>query len=933
MIVVKLYNEKSLKEHASVQTEKIFSLYALKHDIVQSGTRNIAEMVSDKTAISKQKDGYIVFGLYPVSFPAEINFTGLGKTSVPGVFSATLHCACSMNTQNHNALANLLFALQTTGKTEWSADDLFSLSNNGNFKLRDCLVEEIGKEDVTGETLLRRGGACLNKVKIVESFPAWVNIEECYIDFSYSENLQVKTESSEQADTAPVLSEEEQKAAERIKQLNAQILDNKFKIAERNAKLAGMRETQPIKYHLGVLRNKLALRTINGYARIVFWCADHPVLSFFVPILIIALFAGFAWGYSFVSTYYLPYRLQIRISNVGGIEQLNTKKELRTLITAVYHDNGFVCSFVDSADDTTIMTEEIRVTRAEYAKMDASLRNCAEKNPGVFSMKSLPLGFSVWDGGLFFTLQKKEYQLTATSTVQQERIDIGIAVYGENELRNSITNFLARQYAGAFTKRASTAQTIQFSVQVHPAHETTFRSEIKKMAGRYNAVCGTGNPIVISAKDSRITAITLDMQGLTLEQVAVIGDVFGVSVTNEAEIASLLNKDSITQKMLDPRLKKLGLSAEWNASRDKVCFRQAQKYANITFIGRPPQTVEQLLKNYPVKLETGKHIYTFSYQTQEDLSKLVEQLDLIKELRKLSGNTITYEVVASIILNVEKLSAEDRLVVGDVLGISFLAETEIPCDLGRKSVDLKLRDRRLLNAAITHEWENGKLIFSKVKVKKEVAVVIYGAIEANAQELLKRCTVQHYEGKSVYTYSYYDDQERKDFLTHVNQIPSLRRSNEGNKNEFIALKHIIWRAPNLPKVEKYIKEISGGFLEGYFTDEMIQNIKDGLKNFAIHEEGSTISIALPEYLFTCKIRLSYDRNFDELKKAFVNTEIYKVIKQSAPRKDAKVSSTFVEITISACVNDVTAVKNRIYEEILKIDDSFPKRYISVSHCE
>ena len=122
-------------------------------------------------------------------------------------------------------------------------------------------------------------------------------------------------------------------------------------------------------------------------------------------------------------------------------------------------------------------------------------------------------------------------------------------------------------------------------------------------------------------------------------------------------------------------------------------------------------------------------------------------------------------------------------------------------------------------------------------------------------------------------------------------------------------------------------------MEGYFTDEMIQNIKDGLKNFAIHEEGSTISIALPEYLFTCKIRLSYDRNFDELKKAFVNTEIYKVIKQSAPRKDAKVSSTFVEITISACVNDVTAVKNRIYEEILKIDDSFPKRYISVSHCE
>ena len=215
-----------------------------------------------------------------------------------------------------------------------------------------------------------------------------------------------------------------------------------------------------------------------------------------------------------------------------------------------------------------------------------------------------------------------------------------------------------------------------------------------------------------------------------------------------------------------------------------------------------------------------------------------------------------------------------------------------------------------------------------VKVKKEISIVIYGAMAKNVQTLMKKYPVQHYEGKSVYTYSYYDEKDRDAFIGKVNQLPSLRRMQ--GENEYLALTHAVWKAPGLPEAEKRIKDITGGVLEGYFSGEMIQNIKNSLSEFSISENGNTISVATLEYLFTCKVRLGYDHDFNELKNAFGSTDLYKVMGQASLRKDPKVSSSFVEIRISTSVNDANAVKNRIYEELLKIDDSFPKRYITVT---
>ena len=217
-----------------------------------------------------------------------------------------------------------------------------------------------------------------------------------------------------------------------------------------------------------------------------------------------------------------------------------------------------------------------------------------------------------------------------------------------------------------------------------------------------------------------------------------------------------------------------------------------------------------------------------------------------------------------------------------------------------------------------------------VKVKKDAEIVIYGAMDPESQAFLEKYPVQRYAGKTVYTVSYYEDQELKDAMAEIDKVPSLRRISK-DKNEYTALKYLVWNVSGLPDAENYIKEITGGVLKGYFSKEMIDGIKRGLKekNVSINEKDNAIFVTAPEYVFFCRIRLGYDHDYDEFQKAFGNTDHYTVVRKTL-RRDAKVSGTFVEMTIKTSVNDANAIKDRIYDELLKIDDSFPKHYIRVN---
>ena len=217
-----------------------------------------------------------------------------------------------------------------------------------------------------------------------------------------------------------------------------------------------------------------------------------------------------------------------------------------------------------------------------------------------------------------------------------------------------------------------------------------------------------------------------------------------------------------------------------------------------------------------------------------------------------------------------------------------------------------------------------------VKVKKDAEIVIYGAMDPESQAFLAKYPVQRYAGKTVYTVSYYEDQELKNAVAKIDKVPSLRRISK-DKNEYTALKYLVWNVSGLPDAENYIKEITGGVLKGYFSKEMIDKIKRGLKekNVSINEKDNAIFVTAPEYVFFCRIRLGYDHEYDEFQKAFGNTDLYTVVRKTR-RRDAKVSGTFVEMTIKTSVNDANTIKNKIYEELLKIDDSCPKRYIKVN---
>ena len=217
-----------------------------------------------------------------------------------------------------------------------------------------------------------------------------------------------------------------------------------------------------------------------------------------------------------------------------------------------------------------------------------------------------------------------------------------------------------------------------------------------------------------------------------------------------------------------------------------------------------------------------------------------------------------------------------------------------------------------------------------VKVKKDAEIVIYGAMDPKSQASLAKYPVQRYAGKTVYTVSYYEDQELKDAVAKIDKVPSLRRISK-DKNEYTALKYLVWNVSGLPDAENYIKEITGGVLKGYFSKEMIDKIKRGLKekNVSINEKDNAIFVTAPEYVFFCRIRLGYDHEYDEFQKAFGNTDLYTVVSKTR-RRDAKVSGTFVEMTIKTSVNDANTIKDKIYKELLKIDDSFPKRYIKVT---
>lgn len=770
-------------------------------------------------------------------------------------------------------------------------------------------------------------------------------------------------------------------------------------------------------------------------------------------------------GYSYISTYYLPFRLQITLCNAKESTQKLSMQNLRSHIESVYRANGFVCAFADTADGTAIATEEIRVTQKEYADIEQALNDFEKKNPGLFTLTTRNPEFSFSDGKSFCYLKKKRIEMVPETNTTAE---IEVIIEGEHRLRNEIKDYFSRHHTKTFKELESTTAKARYTVHVLPIYEQNFRNELANIAKKHNAIIGNGSKIIITAKDTKITPVILNVQGLSLEQLRTVSKIFNVSIANETEVTCKLPKDAITQHMLSAELKQSGIQAVWNDTRSKINFKQMEKSVAVTIIGTRTNAVNALLANCTLTAsDSGKHTYTFTYWKDEERKTFLKKLDTEKGLLKISNNPVTYRIAAHIILNVEQLHQTDKLTIADIFNVSFLAENEISCQIERKNVKEKLRDARLKDANISYQWNGNKLVFSKIKVakqeliavdktanlalfknctvksrkdgkivyafnyyeqneltaflaaldadkeliktadqpityqsattlslnveklnpaekhiisdifgvtfldkneisvkfvkdvvksnlrdarlndakityqwngnklifdkiktKKQLSVVIYGRIEsASLETLFSQCTAQRFADRTVYTYTSYEDAECNEFLNKISKEPSLRRRNE-QKNTYTVLRYVIWSAPELPQIEKYIKEAAGGTLKGYFTTEKIKEIKSAVQNYTITESENSITISAPEYTYVCRIRIGYDQNYDDMKGAFVNTEIYKVIKLKSPRTNKRTSYTFAELIVRS-KSDANTVKGRLYDELTKTDDSFPKRYISV----
>ena len=905
--IIKMYTWWTIRHHKKSE-EQAYKLIAISRRKTVSGisgnslndTLEISP-ATDQTVRQKIKDGAVVFGIRPSGFAMDFEFKSVQKESVPGVLNAKMHGVFSLNLANPDALGMLLVDLPELCKksnNEWTTEDLQSLFAEYKDRIEIALRRRVGSSPVTAQELLSVGDSYNYSSEQV--FPSWLKVDYLHTKYTYTEadfraalpavaeqgkKFSQEAAAWEEEYNRKVEAMERQKAEAELRRSaalqNMDILNREYQIEL--AKIEGernfFRKRHPELSEIGDMFKTYRNKTYAAYARIFYYFADHPILT---PIILFAALMV----YNIAASTIIPLRVQIRIegNNGNAVSALESeifeyfKPEKGKIITAPL---GF------SDADGGRQTEEFLLVRGQIDGFQQELQKSVQNQQQYLEgkVRSTPVHYSFFDGGLNFALKKKVYVFTAKDKEKVAALQTVILI-GNNSIESDLKDFLENSFAAGRVDTDNDDKQypdgIVFCFKLRSGISTKHLSAA--ITKKFKCKATGSNPVIVNARAAQTVNVVLDVSKLTFTQ------------TQKVEKYFLDNDSFLEKKTMSVPYSKQDMRAKLRVFFEKEENRDISgdwdKDGKSTFIFKPVQvqkkilriqidkTTDRMLDDFS-KLQKEYGInkkgttYTLEYfATPEGEKKRsafeqdVERLGYLKwekETQIENGKVIIYKVEEQRTIDTSELPSADR---------NKIKETFKGAGEGDK-VTLNAKN---LNREVVENFvrETGIDIRGDKAVKlalRELVVRIQGTPSQTTLDCLNRQGFQT-KGDGYYAAGYYTDDDCKTKLSALNKLsPALSLvSYDNNQLVFQQKIYVQWKAPGLDEGENLPAD-------GYFSEEEINAVQNQQKfskyvfRTSDNVDSQTITISKPKKNYQVKVYIdpdNYERICSKLQETYGN---------------------------------------------------------------
>ena len=776
-----------------------YILYALTVEDTQSGINYRMESFEPEQIKKFWNRKTLIFDVSTEPFNFALQLKEIKTERAPGSFDATLSFRnCRFNFDNARELGELFLSTvhSSAGKYTWTDSDFKDIIHEFCAPLIKQLFASAVR-DIPANSLLNTPDNALDQTRkqtILDALPKWMSCGGVYVekteyyekrevedisnDWRKKYNEDVKELEKKQEQLKLLQAQNELANAQRIVELNQEIEEQKIEIAR---KAAG--DNYEAAIHPDKAAWKKVFSVYNGknreaLARILYWYADHPILSIFASFLFIVICG---WFYSVVYDGIMPSRVEFRIENIAK-EQAPLKNAIVQHIRKI-SDGITKKEFVFEKDDQDAVFCEVIMSPTEYRKIARSL-----DPEGVYTqvydynVKT----YMMWP---FDTISLLKMFLPKNTIVLEAKpakniIDeVKINIYGDIPAGNAVQSYLESEgYYFMEDKIRSNGETIkEITVSVLKGEtKQSMRDKVESIAEQNGATVASGETIEITGGKVYLIAWEVTLSNLTLDEREEARVIFKANVASGNTITVRMRQDDFVGLV---RLfeQETGLTADIDFEKKTVKFQKAFK---ITFVNDLPakvkNDVDTLLKVYNATSKAGSGhtvIYTLENIAEKDKKNLLDALNETSGLRPVSEETNSvqyeYDTFYEIVIP-EKLTltSAELAIVMKVFGASRAnkkLETKLP---EAKITEECMQSESLKKAALTSEWIDNTIVIHRfIEVRFDQSA---GPLSREISDFLKQNKCKNTDG-STYLFHYDADDERLDFINSLNNERGLER--------------------------------------------------------------------------------------------------------------------------------------------------------------
>lgn len=917
--IIKMYTWWTIRRHKKSE-EQAYKLVAVAHKKTVSGINGNSlhdsleiSPATDQTVRQKIKDGAVVFGIRPSGFAMDFEFSSLKKESVPGILNAKMHGVFSLNLDNQDGLGMLLVDLPELCKksnNEWTAEDLQSLLNEYKEKVEIALRRRVLSSTVTAQELITVGDSY--DFSSEQIFPSWLKVDYLHTKFTYEEaNFHAtspdEAEKEKQfAKDAAAWEEEYNRKAEVLERQKAEaelrraaaiqnmdILNQEHlvELAKIESERNFFRQRHPELSEIDDMVKTYRKKTYAAYARIFFYFADHPILT---PIILFAVLMG----YNYAANTIIPLRVQIRIEGENNTFSIKLEDEIRKYFNQSEENsqkkwsvktNSLLLSNVDGG----LSSEELLLVRGQADDFEKELKKFVKnQRQHIRHMKSIPIHYSFFDGGLNFALKKRVYIFTVKDSEEAATLQ-EVVLMGANSIQSSLKELLTNTYAeGDVEERKNPDNSTVFRFKLRgDSDREKLGKEIEKLCAKKGvSVSMTGdNPLTLDARAAQTEFVVLDVSKLSPDQIRKVEGYLGRKRFQDKKTMTVPCSQNEMGDIVDTLVKK-GIPGDWVTNKGKTTyiFKQVRVQGKMLRIVIEGDTTDRLLsdfdnlqKEYDGFRKAGK-IYTLEYTATPDGEKnareLVQKIEKFRYLKRKGAQTnegmtvITYVAVEQLEFDISELSATERSIFKKLFG-----------GTGEGNL-IKVEKQLTKESLLAYAKETGVPItvtadYKVVKLpRRDLCVRIQGTPSQATLNCLR--SQGFHTTENGYAVSYYTVEDKEAVFSALNTLSPALRMVSHDKDLFIYQQrtYVQWKAPGLPKVEDQLSRMMNDHMAGYFSEDEINAIRQNFSKYEARHSinANTLTITISKAMKNYKVTFFLGQNDDygeicsELRKFFGN---------------------------------------------------------------